>query len=354
MTQDNKEPVINENETAQVPAEAENQPTQEAAPPAIQPAEPDPESWSYMGRDSTAVIDITSMEIIEDDDQKEIATWIGQIKNPKKGQKMPTEQLIEQGIELIRGISSEANRVINMANRSFADRAIAIGQICLKLKELIRGSEKPWGAWAEEKLPFIAKRNREKYMLIGSRPDCWSFSFLGVDRLEMICSVTKGIKGEDPIGDLFRKYSIPFDDDSEMNMAEFKAVVDAAINQERLVKNGLTINFNLVTNIINIGADFDKSRIKRLKEFQECGGDIEKLVKKWTLTGGKDDTDESNEKRLQDFNNLTNRLIKTLDFIMGDQDQLVKIDRESFRLLLEKLVSIQDLGILNNGEGQSA
>ena len=78
------------------------------------------------------------------------------------------------------------------------------------------------------------------------------------------------------------------------------------------------------------------------------------IGKKWTLTGGKDDTDESNEKRLQDFNNLTNRLIKTLDFIMGDQDQLVKIDRESFRLLLEKLVSIQDLGILNNGEGQSA
>jgi hypothetical protein len=46
-------------------------------------------------------------------------------------------------------------------------------------------------------------------------------------------------------------------------------------------------------------------------------------------------------------------LLKTLDFIIGDQDQLVKIDRETFRLLLEKLVSIQDLGILKNEEGQS-
>lgn len=351
----NLDPVGNEPDAPEAPAESGDQPANppEPVPTVIKPTVPDPESWSYMGVDSTAVIDIAILEEVDDDDQTAVMAWMAQIKKPKKGQKLPIEQLTGQGIELIRGISAVANRLINEANKSFADKAISIGHICLKLKDLIRGSEKPWGAWAEENLPFIAKRNREKYMLIGSRPDCWPFSFLGVDRLEMICSVTKGMEGQDRIGDLFRKYSIPFENDAEVNMSEFKAMIDAAINNERLVKSGLTINFNLVTNIVNLGVDFDKALIRRLKDISDCGGDPEALLQKISLTGGKEDMDVTPEKRMQDFNHLTNRLLKTLDFIIGDQDQLVKIDRETFRLLLEKLVSIQDLGILNSEEGKA-
>ncbi len=60
------------------------------------------------------------------------------------------------------------------------------------------------------------------------------------------------------------------------------------------------------------------------------------------------------EKRLQDFNHLMNRLIVTLDFIMKDQDQLVKIDRDTFAMLMAKLTSIQELGILNEDEEKAA
>jgi hypothetical protein len=355
MTRKNSVPVNNKIKTLSVPDKSGDQPANPPAAPTavIKSTEPEPEAWSYMGIDSTSPIEISSMEIIDDDDQTAFTTWMGQIKKPKKGQKMPTEQLIQGGIELIKGISADANRLINEANKNFADRAITIGRIFLKLKELIRGNEKPWGAWTEENLPFIAKRNREKYTLITSRPDCWPFSFLGVDRLELLCSVTRAMEGKDRIGDLLHKYEIPFDEDSEVNMSEFKAMIDAAINNERLVKNGLMINFNLVTNIINLGVDFDKSLIRRLKDISDCGGNPEALLQKISLTGGREDMDVTPEKRLQDFNHLTNRLLKTLDFIIGDQDQLVKIDRETFRLLLEKLVSIQDLGILKNEEGQS-
>jgi hypothetical protein len=357
MQVDNIEAVNSKIEIPPVPTESGDQSTNTSVAPiaVIKPTDPDPESWSYMGIDSTAVIDIAIVSVDDDDDDKKaVATWLGQIKKPKKGQKLPTEQLVQGGIELIKSISADANRLMNEANKNFADRAIAIGQIFLKLKELIRGNEKPWGAWAEENLPFIAKRNREKYMMIAGRPDCWPFSFLGVDRLELLCSVTRAMEGNDRIGDLLQKYEIPFDDGLEMNMAEFKAVVDAAINNERLIKSGLTINFNLVTNIINLGVDFDKSLIRRLKEISDCGGDPEALLQKISLTGGREDMDVTPERRLQDFNHLTNRLIKTLDFIMDDQDQLVKIDRETFRLLLEKLVSIQDMGFLNAEAEQAA
>ena len=320
---------------------------QSNSPLFIQPLEPESESWSYMGYDSTAIIEITSMEVVGDEDKKEVSMWMDQIKKPIKGQKIQAERLIHEGIELIKGISSDSNRLINEANMNFAKRAVTIGLICIRLKDLIRGSEKPWGVWAEENLPFIAKRNREKYMLLASRSDCWPFSFLGVDRMEILCSATKEIDGENQIGEFLKKYEIPYAEESEMNMSEFKTAIDVAINNERLIKNGLTINLNMITNILNIGVDFDKSMIKRLKEIQEAGGHPEVLLEKLALSGGQEDVFATTEKRLQDFNNLTNKLIKTIDFIIEDQDQLVKIDRETFRMLIEKLISIQDLGILN-------
>jgi len=348
-----------ESETVQDVAGTESHPIgAEALLPENIPAvtksnEPELESWLYMGTDETSVATISNIEVIDDDTQQAVEDWIGKIKKPQKGQKLPAEQLISDAIDLIKDISSAANRLINEANKNFADRAIFIGRICLKLKELIRGSDKPWGAWAEENLPFVGKRNREKYMLIASRPDCWRFSFLGVDRLEMLCSVTKGMEGDDLIGNLLQKYSIPFDESSEMNMSEFKSAIDAAINNERLMKNGLTVNFNLVTNIINLGVDFDRSLIRRLKDISECGGNPESLLERIALSGGREEMDVTAEKRLQDFNSLTNKLIKTIDYIINEQDQLVKIDRETFQMLVEKLMSIQDLGILKPEESQS-
>ncbi len=67
------------------------------------------------------------------------------------------DQAIKEGIELAKGIASEANRLINAAFKNFADRTIFIGLICLKLKVLIRGDKKPWAVWAEENMPFILK-----------------------------------------------------------------------------------------------------------------------------------------------------------------------------------------------------
>ncbi len=339
----NQDVVMDAAQAPEPTAEAENQivPEVTAHEPATQSPEPDPEAWSYMGSDGTSVIEITSLEVIDDDERKAVTGWMNQNKKPKKGQKLNTDDLIREGIGLIRDISAEANRQINVAHKHFADRAISIGLISLKLKSLVRGSKTPWGAWAEENLPFIARRNREKYMLIATRPDCWPFSFLGVDRLELLCSVTKGIKEKDPVGTLLRKYGIPFDEESEINMAEFKSRIDAAINNERLVKNGLTINFNLVMNIVNLGVDFDRSLIKRLKDVVECGGNPEALLEKISLSGGMEDMDVTPEKRLQDFNHLSNRLIKTLDFIMGEENQLEKIDRDTLEMLFEKLLSIK-------------
>lgn len=322
------------------------------APAVINPLESVPEYFELMGTDSTSPLDISSIEII--DEQESVKTWMGKGKKPKKGQVVNNDEVIKEGIELIEEISGEANRVINIAFKNFADKAIQIGLICHKLKVLIRGNKQPWAVWAEENLPFIAKRNREKYMRLASRQDFWPFSFLGVDRGELLCSVTEDMDGDDRIGNLLKKYKIPFNEEMEINMSEFKAMIDAAINNERLTNNGLTINFNLITNIVNLGVDFDKSMIKRLKDIQECGGNPENLLQKLMLTGGQENVDTSPDKRLKDFNHLSNRLIVTLEFIMQDEAQLAKIHKDTFEKLMAKLNSIQELGILNEDEKKVA
>ncbi len=115
-------------------------------------------------------------------------------------------------------------------------------------------------------------------MLLASRPDCWPFSFLGVDRLEMLCSVTKAMKGTNCISDLLKKYKIPFNEKMEINMSEFKAMIDAAISNERLENNGLTIDYDTVKGVTDLGVDIDKSMIKRLKDVRDCGGNPKTLL----------------------------------------------------------------------------
>ena len=109
-------------------------------------------------------------------------------------------------------------------------------------------------------------------MLLAKRVDCHDYVYLGIDRMEVLCSVTKKSDEENPIGALLEKYDIGFDETSEVNMNEFKKAIDAAISNERLMKNGVEINFNLIRNAINIGIEFDKSMIKRLKDAHSSDG----------------------------------------------------------------------------------
>ena len=90
----------------------------------------------------------------------------------------------------------------------------------------------------ETNLPFLGKRNRQKFMRLAKRSDCHDYTHLGVDRLDVLCSLTEDSAEEEPIKALFGKYDIPFDETSEVNMTEFRNQIDAAISNERLVKKG--------------------------------------------------------------------------------------------------------------------
>jgi hypothetical protein len=307
----------------------------------IQPQEPLTESLTYMGMDSTAMIDIAFVET-EDENDNSVADWINKVAKPKDGQELDKESVIQECIALIEGSIAEANKLINIAAKNYADRAIDIGTACIFLKELTRGFDDPWGVWAEKNLPFLGKRNRQKFMKIANRTDCHDFTYLGVDRLDVLCSLTKDSEEKEPVRALLEKYSIPFDETSEVNMTEFRNKVDAAISNERLLKKGLKIDFDLVANAINAKVGIDKGLIKKLKDIQDCEGNPETHLRTLTLGQGSDDPETEVKKRFQDFNSLSSRLVKTIDYIIRNRDHLDSLDKDIFTYLYGKIEELRE------------
>jgi hypothetical protein len=343
MNTDDQKEMQTEREMTVEASKEEKPVTQNPNPPAKvlselnQPAE---ETFDYAGYDSTAVVDIAFVD--SPPIKKEVKTldsWTAQCKEPQPDR----SKLIKSGVEFAKKIAKDMNELINFTAKDVAKRAIHLGMIFLQLKEMVKGTETPWTVWADENLHFIGERNREKYMGLAKRKDCYPYAFLGVDRLDMLCSATKDSKEEDPIGAFLKKYEIPFDEQSEDNMTEFRNLIDSALNNEKLLKNGIAVDFPLVKHLTLSKFDFDKSFLKELKHIQESGGSAEARLKKLSMNNGKETDEDDGEKRIQDFNTLSNRLIKTIDYIVKDSNQHAKVDQNTFTKLLEKLAELQKL-----------
>lgn len=295
--------------------------------------------WESLGTDSTAVIDIVFLDAkdVPASRNNEIGDWL---KKSKEETGDPDDK-IRSGVELAREEAANFNKLIHVTGKNLAERAFLIGAILLRLKVLSRESGLLWGSWAEKNLPFISKRNREKFMLLAKRKDCHRYAFLGVDRLELLCGATREVKGDDPIGQLLAKYQISFDDKSEVNLVEFKLSIDSALNTERLLRNGITADLEIIKDLTRIGTEFDKAFVKKLKDIQECEGNPQTYLNKLSMNRGEESSESEGGKRLQDFNTLSTRLIKTIDFLIEDEDNIAMVDKATLEILFEKLLKLR-------------
>jgi len=322
--------------------------------PAVQTGKGEGEHLDFFGIDTTSFTELTLVQgkdIKKDKAQDRLSAWEKDVVNVKADQK---KEVINEGIEIARQIAADANLNINFMQKAHAERAIAIGNICNHLKRLVKDQDVPWVVWAEDNLGFLGKRNRERYMLIARRTDCYRFTFLGIDRLEMLCTATKNSTAKDPIGQLLKSHKITFNPKAESNLQEFKAKIDAALSCERLTKKGLSVDFNMIVNLIYVGVEIDNSLIKTLTNIKDCGGDPVKHLEHLALTGGKDPSDTDGSKKPEDFNKLSNRLIQTLDYLIDgvskDTISIDQLDKESFAKLLEKLGELNRVASLTNEE----
>lgn len=300
------------------------------------------EHFPYLGTDSTAVIDFEILSVEEEDEEEEekekVKAWLEHSKGPK----VDANAELKSGTELARGISKAYNKLINVTGKNLTEREIALGKIFIRQKRLAKAANLLWGPWAESNIEFVSKRTRERCMLLANHPECHKLTFLGGERLELLIGATKDSKEPDAIKTLLAKYEIVYDPEAEVNLAEFKLLIDSAVNSENLSKNGLQIPFERVKNLTALGYRFDKALLKRLKDIQESGGNIQIYVDKLSMTMGAETEETGADRRLADVNTLSSRLIRTLDYVSKDEDELDKLDMKTLDLLWAKLNKIRE------------
>ena len=113
-------------------------------------------------------------------------------------------------------------------------------------------------------------------------------------------------------------------------------------SNERLLKKGLKIDFDLVTNAINAKVGIDKGLIKKLKDIQDSKGKPEIHLRTLTLSQGSGNPEKEAEKRFQDFNSLSSRLVKTIDYIIINRDHLDSLDKDIFVYLYGKIEELRE------------
>ena len=284
----------------------------------------------YLGADSTAVVKITHIyaeEEKKDPRVEEVSAWLEHLG---RGDVDVTRE-IDTGIAMAKTILDDYNEFYDYSQMSLAGRTILIGKVLLSLKELSRKAGYLWTRWADRHLPFLKPRSRERAMLLASRPDCHPFLVLGVDRLETLCQATKDV------GALLKRYNILFSQDSEVSPAEFKGLVDAVLNNEKLRQNQIEVSFDLVKQLTYFKVEVDQHLLSRLDEVEVSGGSKIKFLERLAINAGKALAPSDAEQRLKDFNSQSARLVKTLAFIREDESQLQKIDKTVLRELWEEL-----------------
>lgn len=296
---------------------------------------------------------IEAHDQIPADNLHKMSLWLTEISKSN----VDFQVLLPQGIELLKRNFADLNSIKHLFGRFEAVRDIQVGSLLHGVKKVTKKLGHKWGSWSEENLPFIGKRTRERMMKLARRTDVHPLAVLGVDRLDILCAATESLVNDDPnaVKNFMIKHGIQFDPTKEFDLDEFKRQVDAALNMDRLQKAQLTIDPQLVYNLTVTGIKIDKALIRKLIEIQESGGDIAVSLKKLSINRGQSAPEDESEKRLADFNTLSNRLIKTIDYLVtGVNEEIDRVDVGTFSTLMKKLVLFQKVANISEEISKAA
>jgi hypothetical protein len=263
--------------------------------------------------------------------------------------------LIKEKIEQVRVMATEYNLFVSHTSKAIAEWRIRLGAAFNELRFLVRMSDESWEQWADENLPFVGKRNRQKCMLLARRVDCHRHTDLGVDRLEMLCSATKDSDAENPIGAFMSRHGIAVDETADVDLEGFKLQVDTALNREKLERRHIQVSPEVVETATREGKSFDKGFLKRLSNIQRDGGDPEAYLRDpSSVRQEKEESEPTVEDRVKEFKTLANKMIRTVDDILTCPDQISKIEPDSINELIEKLMELQTAASINTEEAEAA
>lgn len=279
--------------------------------------------------------------------QKKALNWI--VTEPKTEKDM--KKHVSAGVKILNGLNSAHLQFQKKTGMELVKQSILIGQICNKLKEQVKKPGQTWGMWVAENMKNgIEKRSLQKYMRIAAFPDAEQHAFLGIDRLDYLCTVINEEsedsvdeesdnpfdKSKDPVGYLFNRHHIT--KCSPEDLDGFKKCIDICIACEKLKKAGIEYDSDHVELLINGSKDdddennkfkFSKSVINELKTVKKAGEDTKQYIKKLALNKGKlAASDKDIHITLHDFNSLGERMIKVINVMLTKIDITTTIDKK--------------------------
>lgn len=324
---------------------------------ALMPVVPDSQVIEIgpMGSDSSSSDDIGAMykqEMAKVSTVSIAETWLNKVAAGG----VHKEAEIKNGTEVAGNLSVSFNKFLHFTAVTMAGLAILIGRVCIALKELTGEEGFNWVKWANRNLTSLHPRKRERCISLASRPDCWPYVMLGLERLELLVQATSGSKSKDPIGDLLKQNKILYSEGMKINVPEFKTMVDAALNVEKLRKQEITVEFGLVKSLTELNVQFDQNLFRKLREAKGAGGTEKGYLEMLHRNGGKALAMPEDEKKLQNFSALTVRLKEVSEYYLKAKDQkpdeLKKIDVGSFKELIERLDELKGI-LIPTGEPKS-
>ena len=304
------------------------------------------EPFALVDTDSTAVQEITQFQVDDEGEllgdpetYRDVTEYNNEILEDDS--KTDSEKLAA-GLDLLTRFHAQSNRVWNGIQGAFADYAIEKGKILNILKTLVKEQKGKWEVWASTNIKFMSERTRQNYMRLAERDDAHQYSFLGLERLNLLISVTKDSDSADPIGDLLTKYGIVFDPEQDVVFSEFKSQVDAALAAERIENAKVNVDFNKIAKLVSIGTKIDNSLIKNLARIQKSEGDPNKHLTLLFMNQGSEEALFESEKKVEGFGKLVSRIKSVMDAIMKKTDLLRQVEENLIESLEEKLSQFKE------------
>jgi len=296
--------------------------------------------------DTTSVIDVQFfMQRHQRDllDKPEIVDEVEAfISTPIPENKRDRQNLLDIGVNLLEDFSKNLSKASHGFEGVFTTHAIREGQLLHFLKKLTRKlGLREWDRWATENLKFLAGRTRINHMKLASRPDCYRFALLGIERLLHLIRATEDWTGNNRIGDFLQKYQIKFNPESREMLKTFQNQVDSAINCSKLEKLNVPVDPKLVAGLTEYRHVFDTNLLKTLETITAAKGDPNDHLLELIINKGKEKDLFEGSKVIQDFNDLGARLLNILNFMEEHSDAYDTIEIEIIDELVEKLSELK-------------
>ncbi len=168
-------------------------------------------SWDLaLTCDSTALNEISNI-IIEDDGEllgdSDLLDSVEAFLDGKAEFGTDIEKL-QAGQELTRKFFAQQNLAMSGVVGTFSGYTVQTGRLLIALKPLVKAIGEKWETWAAKNLKFMAPRTRQACMQLAKVPGIDNHLHFGKERLLLLAGAVKGVDGDDPIGDLLRKYDL--------------------------------------------------------------------------------------------------------------------------------------------------